>query len=132
MERRRWGGSCRDMGAAGWVLAGEQSVQSYVVVIAKANGGARRTEAIGSEAEVSEKVLGSHVEWRGVLARWSVGYQELGRRVYREPPRLSDGDGVFVLLVCRLLLPMFLSVARALDIASVFWPIGLLEPLNSS
>lgn len=74
---------------------------------------------------------GSHVEGRGVMARRRVGYQELGRRVNREPPRLSDGDGVFVLLVRRLLLPMFLSVARALHVASVFWPIGLLVPLQS-
>jgi hypothetical protein len=51
--------------------------------------------------------------------------------VYREAPRLGDGDGVFVLLVRWLLLPMFLSVARALDIASVFWPMGLLELLLS-
>jgi hypothetical protein len=37
-----------------------------------------RTEAIESEAEVSEKVPGNHVEWRGVSAMYCGGYLELG------------------------------------------------------
>jgi hypothetical protein len=47
-----------------------------------------RTEAIESEAEVSEKVPGNHVEWRGVSAMYCGGYLELGvGKGCMEPPR---------------------------------------------
>jgi hypothetical protein len=55
---------------------------------------AGRTEAIESEAEVSEKVPGIHVWWRGVSARVPGGVLWDGReRDVVKPPRLNDGDG---------------------------------------
>lgn len=84
MERRghrRWGGSCRDMGAVGWVLAVTEVSMGVYSGDMQRQDVARHTEAMESEAEISEKGPGGHVQRREMMTGKWIRVSSIGASV---------------------------------------------------